>query len=246
MTCSIFILFKEQERRGIVTNQCEVPLQPLVEPDWSVVWITGKWFSYMHRYIYKYTHTHTHTHIFFSDSFSLLENTEYNFLFWTVVKGHSFNHNSSMIPGDHSLFLTVALYTAGRAPGNPWAPKAWCDSIHILQLQSFPGGTANQEKQEIPFWSLGREDPLDKDMATHCSILAWRVPWTEEPGGLQNIGLRRVRHNWVTEHSLVHSPQPQTSELLVCNLNYFFHLISRLLIWVSTVATFYSNSCVDF
>ena len=43
--------------------------------------------------------------------------------------------------------------------------------------------------------SLGREDPLEKEMATHPSILAWRMPWTEEPGGLQSMGLRRVGHN---------------------------------------------------
>ena len=43
--------------------------------------------------------------------------------------------------------------------------------------------------------SLGREDPLEKEMATHYSILAWRIPWTEEPGGLQSTGLQRVRHD---------------------------------------------------
>ena len=43
--------------------------------------------------------------------------------------------------------------------------------------------------------SLGQEDPLEKGMATHYSILAWRIPWTEEPGGLQSMGLQRVRHH---------------------------------------------------
>ena len=43
--------------------------------------------------------------------------------------------------------------------------------------------------------SLGREDPLEKEMATHSSILAWRIPWTEETGGLQSTGLQRVGHN---------------------------------------------------
>ena len=42
---------------------------------------------------------------------------------------------------------------------------------------------------------LGWEDPLEKGMATHSSILAWRIPWTEETGGLQSIGLQKVRHN---------------------------------------------------
>ena len=43
--------------------------------------------------------------------------------------------------------------------------------------------------------SLGQEDPMEEGMATHSSILAWRIPWTEEPGGLQSIGSQRVRHD---------------------------------------------------
>ena len=43
--------------------------------------------------------------------------------------------------------------------------------------------------------SLGREDPLEEGMATHSSILAWRIPWTEEPGGLQSTGLQKVGHD---------------------------------------------------
>ena len=48
--------------------------------------------------------------------------------------------------------------------------------------------------QEIQVQSLGREDLLEKEMATHSSILAWEIPWTEEPGGLQSIGWQRVGH----------------------------------------------------
>ena len=50
-------------------------------------------------------------------------------------------------------------------------------------------------------WRTGWEDPLEKEMATCSSILAWEIPWTEEPGGLQSIGLQRVRHDWATEHT---------------------------------------------
>ena len=49
--------------------------------------------------------------------------------------------------------------------------------------------------QETQVQSLGWEDPLEKDMATHSSILAWEIPWTEEPGRLQSTGLQRVGHN---------------------------------------------------
>ena len=52
--------------------------------------------------------------------------------------------------------------------------------------------------QETQVRSLGQEDPLEKGMATHCSIVAWRIPWTEEPGGLRSLGLQRVGHSWVT------------------------------------------------
>ena len=52
--------------------------------------------------------------------------------------------------------------------------------------------------QETWVQSLGRENPLEKGIATHSSILAWRIPWTEEPGGLQSVGSERVRQNLVT------------------------------------------------
>ena len=49
--------------------------------------------------------------------------------------------------------------------------------------------------QETQVWSLGWEDPQEKGMATHSSILAWRIPWTEEPGRLQSTQSQRTRHN---------------------------------------------------
>ena len=52
--------------------------------------------------------------------------------------------------------------------------------------------------QETQVRSLGQEDPLQKGMVTHSSILAWRILWTEEPGGLQSIASQRVEHEWVT------------------------------------------------
>ena len=48
---------------------------------------------------------------------------------------------------------------------------------------------------ETHIWSVGQEDPLEKGMANHSSILAWRNPWTEEPDGLQSMGSQRVKHN---------------------------------------------------
>ena len=66
-------------------------------------------------------------------------------------------------------------------------------------------------------WSLGGEDPLEKGMATHSSILAWKIPWTEEPGGLQSTGLQRVGHDRAAEHARTSSCKmnPIIGELFV-------------------------------
>ena len=57
--------------------------------------------------------------------------------------------------------------------------------------------------QETLVWSLGREDPLENGMAAHSSILAWRIPWTEEPGGLQSMGVQRGKHEWASNTFIV-------------------------------------------
>ena len=53
--------------------------------------------------------------------------------------------------------------------------------------------------QEALVWSLGWEDPLEKEMATRSNILAWEIPWTEEPGGLQLLGLQSIEHKLTTK-----------------------------------------------
>ena len=52
-----------------------------------------------------------------------------------------------------------------------------------------------QETQQTRVRSLGQEVPLEEEMATHSSILAWKIPWTEEPGGLPSMGLQRIGHD---------------------------------------------------
>ena len=62
----------------------------------------------------------------------------------------------------------------------------------------FPGDSVLKNpsaKQETWVWSLGWEDPLEKEMSTHSSSLAWETPWTEEPGGLQSIESQKVGHD---------------------------------------------------
>ena len=68
-----------------------------------------------------------------------------------------------------------------------------------------------QEMQEMQVGSLGGEDPLEEEMATVSSILAWKIPWTVEPGGLPSIGLQRDGHNWATER-WAHIDQKQDSQ----------------------------------
>ena len=62
-----------------------------------------------------------------------------------------------------------------------------------------------QETWEAWVRSLDCEDPLEEGMATHSSILTWRIPWTEEPGGLQSMGSQRVGHNW-SDFARTHAP----------------------------------------
>ena len=63
--------------------------------------------------------------------------------------------------------------------------------------------------QETRVQSLGQEDPLEKEMATHSSILAWKIPWTEKPSKLQSMGSQRVGHDWATSLSISLSPKAQ-------------------------------------
>ena len=77
--------------------------------------------------------------------------------------------------------------------------------LRYSQLTGFPGGTSGKEptcqcrRHKGHGWSLGQEDPLEEGMASHSSILPWRIPWTEEPGMLQSMGLQRAGHGWATE-----------------------------------------------
>ena len=87
----------------------------------------------------------------------------------------------------------------------PWTPGF--DTENKLHRE-FPGSpVVSAPLQETWVRSLGWEDLLEKGMATHSSILAWRIPWMEEPGELQSIGLQRVGHDWsdlACMHALYH------------------------------------------
>ena len=90
--------------------------------------------------------------------------------------------------------------------------RSSCNSQHCARLVGwcpvgFPGGASGKElncqyrTKRCGFEALGREDPLEESMAPDSSIFAWKLPWAEEPGGLQSIGLQRVRHD---QNNLAH------------------------------------------
>jgi len=72
-----------------------------------------------------------------------------------------------------------------------WFVYAFCVNRASLEAQGCPVKPV-PAMRETRVWSLGQEDPLEKEMATHCSTLAWRIPWREEPGRLQSMGSQRV------------------------------------------------------
>ena len=81
---------------------------------------------------------------------------------------------------------------AGDSPPSPPAEARLLFPLKLAFLQMVKNLPAMQETQ---VQSLGREDPLEEGMATHSSILAWTIPWTQEPGGLQSTGSQRVRRD---------------------------------------------------
>ena len=63
---------------------------------------------------------------------------------------------------------------------------------------------------DVGLISGGQEDPLEKEIATHSSVLSWEIPWTEEPGRLESMGSQRVRHDWVTHTFISKTPVKDT------------------------------------
>ena len=101
---------------------------------------------------------------------------------------------------DHGSLLWPLHWQADSQPldhqESPITQGFWC---RVERCRSFPRGSAVKNPpamNEMWAWSLGQEDPLEKEMATHSSTLAWRIPWTEDPGCLQPTWSQRVRHKW--------------------------------------------------
>ena len=104
----------------------------------------------------------------------------------------------------------------GTVPCFPFTLSCWGSSGGVE-------GKASACNVETRIWSLGREDPLEKEMATHSSFLAWRIPGTGEPGGLQSMGSQsRTRLSDVTFTFLFHSPVYRWS---ITRTTYYYHLL---------------------
>ena len=86
----------------------------------------------------------------------------------------------------------------GQASGPAWLEPGFLRTWATLVAQMVKRLPAMQETR---VWSLGQKDPPKKKMAAQSSTLAWKIPWMEEPGGLQSMGLQRIGHNWVTSLS---------------------------------------------
>ena len=97
------------------------------------------------------------------------------------------------------LILVKTFMFAGRC-GQDRIPCNYQRGQVFLVAQMVKNLPAMQETRDQ---SLCWEDPLEKGMSIHSSILTWRIPWTEEPGGLQSMGLQRVRHDWVTNTTTI-------------------------------------------
>ena len=87
--------------------------------------------------------------------------------------------------------------TRAHPPTQPWGLSPWTSGALIYACQACQMVNNLPAMRETQVQSLGREDPLEKGMATHSSILAWSMPWTEEPAGLPSVRSQRVRHDWV-------------------------------------------------
>ena len=112
-----------------------------------------------------------------------------------------------------------------KLPLYPRVTTAKKQSPHIINRASMVAQMVTRLPAMLEnwVWSPGKEDPLEKEMATHSCILAWKIPWTKEPSRLQSMGLQRVRHDWMTSlsfsfTSLTCSPaiQPSPTQSLSC------------------------------
>ena len=128
------------------------------------------------------THTHTHTHTHNA---------------WLMEIDRIYNCMMSSFSGFLCLYLSVPAFSHHTFYYwlHRYYQKVWA-SLVAQTVKCLPA------MRETGVRFLGREDPLEKKMAIHSSVLAWKIPWMEEPGRLQSMGSQRVGHDWATSLSL--------------------------------------------
>ena len=160
----------------------------IVCPVWEVRW--GTCIPLLWLYVSKWTRS-----IFYLGACSAFSQlcTHFSFVLWVYVFCKPKLKNSNFFPAldrevecpqVDGLVLRRCVCCCLASQGAQWG--------RICRLM--------QEAQEMQVRPLGQEDPLEEDTATHSSILAWKIPWTEEPCGLQFTGSQRVGHNWTHTH----------------------------------------------
>ena len=112
------------------------------------------------------------------------------------LPGSSSGKESTCNAGDPSSIPGLGRYP-GESPGEFPLQYSWASRM-AQTVKNLPA------KWETWVWSLGWEVPPKEGMVTHWSILNWRIPWAEEPGGLQSMRSQRIGHDWVTQHSTAH------------------------------------------
>ena len=142
-------------------------------------------------------------------------------------ENHSCHHKNVLISYHAKLFFFYSPIISTPLSGMLWlyspltsanvSISFWNCATQIgtwTRTGGFPGGTvvknvlAGEGDMDLtPGW----EDPLEKEMETHSSILAWKIPRTEEPGQLQSMGSQCVRHNWAAEHACTHAGAQSSS-----------------------------------
>ena len=134
---------------------------------------------------------------------------------WGSGQWEFFIHNAAQALSKRMRAGAVHRDRAGSPVFSSWSSQGWfcfcfwfvCFNGSTVDLRGFPGGSMAQMVKNLPVMcetcvcSLGQEDPLEKGMATHSSVLAWRTPRSEEPGRLWSMGLQRVTEQLTHTHS---------------------------------------------
>ena len=157
-----------------------------------------------------------------------------------------------------SIFLSIRVWVTGEGPSGPrkreWQPTSvflpWEPHEQHQKTKRHGLLTKIKRSRGLPRWHgvkestcqcskhkrcrfdlWGREDPLEKEMASQSSILDWKIPWTEEPGRLQSMGSQRVEHVWLTEHTnsnILFCPNLHIHSGLSMNGKHIFFLLNFL------------------